>query len=191
MQIHTNSYVVARQTADSELSFFDGEWDEIVARTVAAFDQATPGYREGVVLVPIDPTGCFSGVATLSYDADSKEGSKLFGEYTPRREGETPRKTLRATGATKIAAKGCEIVLYASTVLAEEGSNELPAEEGNWEIISLNASPTEGTMPIHPDTLMHNHFGSDGGSATGLSSADFEAMLKVSFEYWKDKAMAG
>ena len=83
------------------------------------------------------------------------------------------------------------MVLYSSTVLAEDGENELPAEEGNWEMISLNSSPVVGEMPINPMVLMHNHFGSDGGTATGLSAEEFEAQMRQSFLFWRDKAMCG
>jgi len=38
--------------------------------------------------------------------------------------------------------------------------------------------------------LMHNHFGSDGGTRTNLSDEQFVAMLKDSFIFWSDKALA-
>jgi hypothetical protein len=88
-------------------------------------------------------------------------------------------------------------VLYASTVLKEDtsvnpdGSNELPPIQGNWECVSLNASPVEGEMPINPMTHMHNHFGSSGGSATNMTDAEFVALLRQSFEFWKDKSFVG
>lgn len=236
-KIHVNSFV-KRQTPESEFSHFEGTWEHLEALVESRFDSAKPGYREGVVLVSLDPRGYpiglgswvhfFSGVVTLD------EGMTLVGSFKARREGETPRKSVHAqrigasaynncdahvcpkpsafagiawqgdmtsvkcteckevfhdTVAEKLSAKSVDVVLYASTVLAEEGSNELPAEEGNWEIISVNASPIEGEMPINPDVLMHNHFGSDGGTETGLSDEDFVKMLRESFQFWKDKAM--
>jgi len=38
-------------------------------------------------------------------------------------------------------------------------------------------------------TLMHNHFGSDGGTDTKMSDSDFAAAMEVSFNYWKNKGM--
>ena len=66
-------------------------------------------------------------------------------------------------------------------------------EEGNWEIISINASPIEGSSgtPITPETLMYNHFGGDGGTDTKLSDKEFVKMLRDSFEFWKDKVLCG
>jgi hypothetical protein len=118
-------------------------------------------------------------------------GDVLTGGFEPRREGEEPRKFVTTVGKKKLKAKHVDIVLYASTVLAEDGSNRLPAEPDNWEIVSINASPVDIDMPIDPVVLMHNHFGSDGGTATGLSDSDFVHMLKESFEFWKNKAMCG
>lgn len=83
------------------------------------------------------------------------------------------------------------MVCYSSIALAENGSNELPAVKGNYEIVSLNASPKEGDMPISPGVLMANHFGFDGGTTTGMSDAEFVAQLRESVLWWKDKAMAG
>jgi len=82
-----------------------------------------------------------------------------------------------------------EIVLYRSDVLAEGGDNSLESSTENWEIISVNASPTEGEMPIAPMTLMHNHFGSDGGTATNMTDAEFVQALRDGFKFWADKAL--
>ena len=210
MQVHINSFV-KRQTSKSSYSHFedvdsDDNWELLGSLIEDNFDQAKEGYRKEVLLVPIPPHPfslpggqyCFySGVVQL------KDGELLGGRFESRKEGETPRKHITSgcssklshngnlvTVGGKIPAKSVQIVLYSSTVLAEDGDNELPPEEGNWEVISINASSTEGEMPINPNTLMHNHFGSDGGTDTKLSDSEFVAMLKTSFEYWKDKVMA-
>jgi hypothetical protein len=189
MKIHVNDFV-KRQTAESHFSHFTGTWEELVEQVEANFDSAKPGYRDGVLLVPVDPgtstiPGFYSGVMQLS------EGNVLVGNFESRRDGEEPRKVVTTEGREKLPAKSVEIVLYASTVLKEGGDNGLPAEEGNWEIISVNANPFDEEMPIDPNVLMHNHFGSEGGTATGLPDAEFVAMLRTSFEFWKDKAMCG
>jgi|TARA_Y100000310_G_C20570388_1_gene757695 hypothetical protein len=204
MQIHINSFV-KRQTSNSSYSHFedvnkdDENWELLGSLIEANFDKAKEGYRKEVLLVPVPSNSsgdcgrseavlehCFySGVAQL------EDGEMFGGRFESRKEGETPRQHITAIrGDSKIPAKSVQIVLYSSTVLAEDGDNELPPEEGNWEVISINASPTEGEMPINPNTLMHNHFGSDGGTDTKLSDSEFVAMLKTSFEYWKDKVMA-
>lgn len=117
----------------------------------------------------------------------------LSGRYEARRDGEEPRKTVRAAGmGFKSPAKAVTVILYSSAVLAEGDDNDLEAEEGNWEIISLNASilDTGESEPMAPETLMSNHFGDAGGTDTEMSDAEFVAELKLSREFWKNKALA-
>ena len=180
-----NNPFVLRQTEDSPLSHYAGNMDDLPGMVHTNFDNQTQGYREGVILVSISPKGFFSGVVTLV------EGSELTGSFKSRREGEAPRKQILATGASKLPARKVDIVLYRSDVLAEGKDNALEPSSDNWEIISVNASPTEGEVPIAPMTLMHNHFGSSGGTDTNMSDAEFVEALREGFEFWSDKAMCG
>lgn len=178
-----------RQTESSPYSCFTGEggWDTLLDRIRAAFAAGAvrPGYRDGVVLVDIAPESLLSGVVTLT------EGTELTGSFKARRAGEEPRKEVLAKGASKMPAVSAYAVLYRADVLAEGGDNTLAADSGGWELISLNASPVEGEMPIDPMVLLHNHFASSGGTATGMTDAQLVAALRTSFAWWKDKAMAG
>jgi hypothetical protein len=180
---------VRRQTADSPFSHFAGVggWDTILDRIRESLvaGRIKQGYRIGVLEIDIDPKDILSGVAILG------EMAELTGAYKSRRPGETPRKEIRAKGAAKMPAVTASIILYHVATLAENGDNSVPVETDSWEVISLNASPVEGDMPIDPMVLMHNHFGSDGGTATGLSDSEFVALLRKGFEFWKDKAMVG
>jgi hypothetical protein len=183
--IHINSFV-RRQTAESRFSFFAGSDDQLLYRLNEAFEQGRKGYTDGVWIVPVEAHRFFSGVIKL------KEGDALVGAFEPRTKGEEPRQAVWSPRRVKLPAQTVEIILYASTLLAVDGDNEMDPEEGNWEVISINAFPTEeGEPPIHHETLMHNHFGSDGGTDTGMTPEAFEAALRESFEYWKDKAMCG
>lgn len=184
MKIIANTFV-KRQTANSRFSYFDGSWDELEDIVRSNSRHFSPGYRAGVMLVHVPPDKFFSSVVNL------KEGDVLVGGFEPRRKGEAPRKYVTTSTSRKTPAKTVDIVLYSSAVLSEDHDNELPVEDGNWEIISINASPLRAEMPINPNVLMHNHFGSDGGTATNLSDSEFVAMLRESFLYWNDKAMAG
>jgi hypothetical protein len=182
---------VRRQTPGSEFSHYEGppgckdSWENLRVSIEILLENgiSKPGYRDGVILVPCNPQYFFSGVVTLT------EGTELRGSFKARMPGEEPRKSVQAVGGTKMPAKSVDVVLYASTVLAEDGDNDLSAHEDNWEIVSINASPFENEMPINPNVLMHNHFGSDGGTATNLSNENFVKMLRESFLFWKDKAM--
>lgn len=188
--VHVHTFI-KRQTANSRFSHTELTLDELAAEVAANIDNAKPSSFQPLALeVPVDPSHCRTSTVTLN------GGDELAASFASRRDGEAPRMVVeaqasKAAGANKMPAKSACAILFPSTLLAETGDNELEPVEGNWEMISLNASPTEEATPIAPDTLMHNHFGSDGGTATGLSDADFVAALRESFTFWKDKAMLG
>jgi hypothetical protein len=184
ISIYPNSFIT-RQTEESPYSYSTQSWEELAQECEINFDAAKPGYTDGVLLVPISTETVFSGVCLLGTN------QPLSGKFESRRDGEAPRKTLHAVGGVKAPAQSAFVVLYCSAILSADGSNQLPPDEGNWEMISLNASPVEGEMPINPMVLMHNHFGSDGGTDTGLSSEQFEELLREAFLFWRDKAMCG
>jgi hypothetical protein len=177
--IRINPFVL-RQTANSPFSHheLEGGDEALIALVSQNFNGARPGYRPEVLLVPVPPEGFFTSVVQLS------PGDVLSGSYTPRREGEEPRKRIGSPGGQKMPARSVEIVLYHASILGEDATGE----EG-WEIISINASPWEGPMPIDPETLIANHFEMSGGTATGMSDAEFVAALRESVMFWKNKAL--
>ncbi len=180
---HINSFV-RRQTASSSFTHFEGSFEELAEITAEAFQSGSykQGYRVGVILVRVSPERFRTGIVKLV------EGDKLEGEYKARREGEEPRLELRVIreGGKKDQAKLVDVVCYAHDVLAE--GNDAESEEP-WEIIAINGYPTQDEAPIQPTTLMHNHFGSDGGTSTNMTPEQFEAALRESFAYWKDRGM--
>ena len=179
--IHITDFV-RRQTADSRHSHWNLFDDTLIDRVRASWDLRTPGYRDGVVLVPVPPEGFFTSIVTL------KKGDKLTGGFVARVPGEEPRKvvTLDAT-VPKAEAALVDVVLYRDDVLAEDGD-----QTGHeWNIVSVNAYPSHEQAPMHPDTLIANHFHLSGGTKTGMSDAEFVVALGKSVLYWKDKAMAG
>ena len=180
VKIHINKFV-RRQTAASAFSHWTISDDELLARIHAGMPSAKPGYRDGVILVPVDPNGFFSGLVRL------KEGDKLIGEFKARRPGEEPRKQTYAMNAEKIPAKSVYIVLYNHAVLAEGKENETDAD---YEIVSVNASPEVEETPITSSTLIANHYNLSGGTSTKMSDAEFVVALGKSIEFWKDKALA-
>lgn len=174
---------VRRQTPESQFSHYIGSDDRLLESVCENFDKAKPGYRDGVVLVPVSPTGFFSSVVAL------KEGDVLQGVFQPRQEGEEPRKKTWVVGGKKIPAQSVDIVLYRLDVL-QENDEQTPGLDATWEIISINASPTEGEMPIPTGALIANHFQLSGGTATNLTNDEFVELLRKSVEFWKDKALA-
>jgi hypothetical protein len=198
---------VRRQTADSEFSHYDGDLEKLLnippqpspshprhtsitifmhcnmpTVTMAAdnFDKSKRAYRDGVINIPVPPDGFMSPVVKLT------EGMRLTGEYKARREGETPRINIWADGE-KTPAIAVELDFYHRDVLAENDEGTTDAE---WELVNFRAMAFENE-PIKPDVLMHNHFRSDGGTATNMTPEEFEAQLRKSFEFWKDNGLVG
>jgi hypothetical protein len=173
---------VRRQTPESPFSHYDGDLDMVRKNIELAINDGVgkQGYREGVLLIEVSPENFYTGIVEL------QEGDQLVGEYTARQSGETPRISIYVSGGKKQPAKSVEVVLYSHAVLAE---NKEQSSDADYEIIAINAVPTEVPAPIAPNTLMHNHFGSSGGTDTGMSAEEFEAQMRESFLYWKDKGM--
>ena len=182
-----------RQTPSSRFGHYKGSWEDLCILVMAFWPNRKPGYREGVVLVPVDPENFFSGTVPLV------PGMPLKATYEPRREGEEPRLhvgyqppfTTRDDGsifidyeAAKAPAVAVDIVLYASTVLAEDGHNQLPAEPGNWEIISINPRMCREDEPIRPEALIANHLHESGGTASNMTDSEFVAALRKSRAFW-------
>lgn len=179
--IHITDFV-RRQTPESCHSHWN-LWDEtLIARVREGWFIGAQGYREGVMLVPVNPEGFFTSIVTL------KKGDKLAGAFVPRVPGEEPRKTVVVESAhEKQPAVMVDVVLYRDDVLAEGGD-----QTGHeWNIVSVNAYPTDEPAPMHPDTLIANHFKLSGGTATNMTPEEFEAALRRAVMYWKDKAMVG
>ena len=174
---------VRRQTAESEFTHFDGTLEQVRDLTIEHFEKAQGSYHkeDGVRLVRVPAEGFFCGVVLL------QEGDKLVGEYRARREGEEPRKTLRVVREEgKSACVTVDVVLYRRETLQAEGEACTGAD---WDIISINGRVTEGEQPIHPDTLIANHFGLDGGTPTKMTPEQFETGLRESVLYWKSIAI--
>lgn len=124
-----------------------------------------PGYRDGVVLVRVPAEGFFSGLVRL------QPGDSLQAEFKARREGEDPFVNVRALKAPQPAGH-VEIVLYSHAVLAEdnEASDDDPEA---WEVISVNAQPAPGDVPMDPMTMARNMLGLAGGTKAEFSAEQF------------------
>lgn len=176
---------VRRQTPNSPFTHWTCSDEELLRRVRENWFQGKPGYRDGVMLVPINPEGVMSSVVVL------KAGDPLKGAYLPRQEGEEPRKVMGYdTGEVgpepfKFGAVRADVVLYHRDVLAEDGD----AFDHEWGIITVLGNPTEEESPMDPETLMSNHFHVSGGTQTHMTDGQFVEALKKSFFYWRDKAL--
>lgn len=169
---------VKRQTADSGYSHFEGSWETLEKMTanVMRFSHCvTPGYRDGVILVELDPFLFRSAVVEL------EEKSKLKASYAPRRTGEAAFIRVSAK-AKKQRATHASVVLYRHDVLAENKERETDAE---WEIVAIKARTTLEEEPMDPYTMARNFLHLRGGTKGDFTAEQFAK----SIVYWNNHVM--
>lgn len=171
------SQFVRRQTAGSCYSHFRGTWEELKHLVEEYFGVARPGYRDGVVLVPVPPEGFWAATVGVN------PSTKLKATFEARQEGEEPFIQVTTTGA-KQPAKAVDIVLYRADVLAEDNDRSSDAE---WEVISINARLTEEPEPMDPMTMARNMAHLPGGTEGKFTAWQFvESIL-----YWSKRCRVG
>lgn len=168
------------------------DWPWLVAQVENNWTKQKPGYREGVILVPVPVEGFLReggrGSLFTCPIAELVEGDVFRGAYERRRPTETPRRRVAVIRDTMPAAKFVDVVLYRGDVLDEDTENPR-VTDCDWEIVTLLGKLTDEDQPMPTDTLMANHFLSDGGTSINMSDAEFIAALKKSFEYWSNKSI--
>lgn len=167
---------VRRQVAASPFSHYEGGVEGAAGLARIAPLSVTPGYRDGVILVRVDPKGFFCGVVEVT------PKTVLRAKFAPRREGEAPFLSVEAVGGTKLPAAYVELVLYRRDVLLETNEN---STEADWELISINARPTEGPEPLTPMAMARNQLGLPGGTAAMYTSEQWAESVR----YWSTRAM--
>lgn len=171
------SQFVRRQTPESRFAHFKGSWEELRHIVEEYFGVAQPGYRDGVVLVPVPPEGFWA--STVEVEATTK----LKATFEARQKGEAPFIQVVAEGA-KQPAKAVDIVLYRADVLAEDNDR---SSDADWEVISINARITEEPEPMDPMTMARNFLHLAGGTKGEFTAQQFaEAIL-----YWSGRCRVG
>ena len=160
---------VRRQTPESQYSHYEGTDEDLLRLIHDNWYRHTPGYRDGVVLVPVYEEGFFSSVIKVTSE------TPLEVDFKARCEGEQEHIGVIARG-DKTNAKFVEIVLYRSDVL-EEGNER--TTEADWEVISINASPcshnsdTHKEIPMRPLTMARNFLVKKGGTKGEYTAEQF------------------
>ena len=165
-----------RQTADSRFSHFEGPEADLLGLVSAYFDTRTPGYRDGVWLVPVPAERFFSGVVKVV------EGMELKAHFGARRTGERPYIDIIAVGGEKLPAQTVNIVLYSHDTLGSDATTD-----AEFEVVSINASAETGTEPLTPIAMARNFLGLPGGTAASYTADEFAQAIV----YWSQRAMRG
>lgn len=168
-----------RETQMKHLPIHEEDW-LLAIEEALDFGEVLPGYRDGVVLVRTPQKFPHRTVEILPKD-------RLEASFTPRVEGEDPRKKIQVFRQKLPLAHSTFVVLYRWDVL--NLSNER-SKFSEWEVITHLTSSVDTPEPMHPDTLIANHFQFSGGTPTGMSPEKFEEELKASVEFWKNRAIA-
>lgn len=166
---------VKRQTKNSSHGYFDGSWYELIKLVEDNFGKQIPGYRPGVILVPVPADRFYTAMCKID------ENSILETTFEKRWEGEEPVPKTVVVNGKKIPARFVRIVLYGHDVLKETNQQSTTAE---WEIISINASLVENE-PMHPMTMARNMLEKAGGTKAEYSGQQFAEALW----FWREYAM--
>jgi len=166
--------------------------ENLLPEITAGIPFAKPGYRDGVILVPVKPEHFKGQIVTL------QDGDRLEGTFSRRQENEEPRKQIRVIHNSfwhpmrdiqPDPLVAVDAVLYHKGVLAEE--NENSDTTADYEVITFLTKISEEDQPMPPDTLLHNHFSweGNGGTKTKMTAIEFEAAIKKSFLFWHNKTI--
>jgi hypothetical protein len=175
------SEFVKRQTRESEFSYFTSSWNALEDIATSLFNDGLirTGYREGVILIDVPEVTLnmfMSALVPITDDLVFKT------EFVARREGEEKLSKSVAYGK-KQPAKSAFIVLYSKEVLSEDPLNELTGAD--YEIISINASPTLEEPPMRPATMARN-FLADTEQGKGGTKGEYTAkQFAESIMFWK------
>ena len=147
---------VKRQTKYSKYSYFDGSEEDLLALAKNAEKFV---YVDGILKIyPEDTTGFFTSVVPVAqYD-----GQHYTARVEARREGEEPVITMYASGKGKAPAKMVELIFYPLTMLHGEADTSKGGED--WQLVSINASPTTEPTPMNPTTMARNQLNKEGGT---------------------------
>lgn len=157
-----------------------GGWGDVIqmvrANWLSLFNRQ--GYKPGVRLVRVPADGFLANTIEVT------ESTPLKAIFTRRREGEQAYVKVLACDCPKSPARRVEIVLYSAEVLDEDDDRSTDCE---WEIVSVNASPTDNEEPMHPLTMARNFLHLPGGTKGDYTAEQFaEAIV-----YWSTKVQGG
>lgn len=169
---------VKRQVPGSRFSYYNGTWDELLELCNNELNNpdghlTTP--TSGVAILRVSPVGFYTGLIEVN------EKTYLEAKFIKRQENEDQFINVTAVGE-HAPAKMVEIVLYSYDRLR---LNDEQSTECNWEIICINAYPTDIASPMTPLTMARNFLDLEGGTKTEYTTEEFAR----SIIYWSNHVM--
>jgi hypothetical protein len=179
-----------RHTPESKYSHFDGSFDYLASLAEAALEEGNTeaGYMDGVILANVEPSGFFTSVVKV------EEGTSLRADFAARRDNEAAYVQVVAENGDKVPAASVQLVLYRHDILEKDGDASTDAD---YEVISINASPTAEGTPIAPQTWARNALHLEGGSDMNIDEMSLEDARKQlksianAIVFWNTHVMKG
>jgi hypothetical protein len=166
---------VARQTAESKFSNYEGTIEEVVEMAHYKLNKMDPKEHAPIMKLEVGPQGFKSGVVHV------KKAMPLSSELVTRRDGEDPYIDTCAVGAgQKQDAAKVVLIVYSHVALAADATTN-----ADYELVSINAQLTTEEEPLTPVTMSRNFLGRHGGTKSEYTAEEFAR----SIAYWQDKAM--
>lgn len=148
--------------------------EELVSLVEEHFDNQTPGYKDGVILVNVPAETFLTPLRKLEV------GDELIAKFEARRDNEEAVINVLTTSG-HIDADKAEIVLYRHDVLQGDASSE-----AEWEIVSINASCiSHGEVPMNPIAMARNFLQKEGGTSANYTAEEFAKAVW----FWATHAM--
>tara|TARA_Y100000590_G_C15383946_1_gene887467 strand:- start:103 stop:675 length:573 start_codon:yes stop_codon:yes gene_type:complete len=180
-KVTLNNFVL-RQNKESGKTYSDLSFDEIAKYATQQLekDNYINGYREGVLLIPVEPHMNKHFVCPFTA---IDEKTTLKAKSVKRRPNEQPYIQIRATSGKLCKTGKVDLILYHNSVLKETDEHTEGAE---WELISFHSIP-EGVneMPMGPVTMMRNQLELPGGTKGEYSSKKWAE----SVDFWQKYAI--
>tara|TARA_Y100000996_G_scaffold414791_1_gene406808 strand:+ start:9891 stop:10460 length:570 start_codon:yes stop_codon:yes gene_type:complete len=138
------------------------------------------GYRDGVILVPIDNKFLNHFICPI---VKIDKNTKFETIPKRRRDNEEIYLSTKALNGTPIQIGAVDLILYRHDVLKETQENETDKE---WELIAFHAIPKGITeLPMGPITMMRNQLCLEGGTKGEYSSEEWAN----SVHFWQKYAL--
>lgn len=156
---------------DTPTTYWSGTAGELEDEVKKNWEHKKVGNKPGTWLVPISAANAEVPFREL---ADGEKAEVEFTLRSKRHPEEGCRISSPRVKGTRSPATVCRAVVFESTTLAKDNTaektwNMLPAEEGNVEIIGVEAALTEGE-PAHYNTILYDEW-AIGGSPSGVQAA--------------------
>jgi len=159
---------VRRQTPESRFAHFEGHEEVLIFLTEFYWDNRRESGAG--VAVPVPPKNFWTSTIRVNED------TSLHVEFSKRQEHEEAHVGVSANGE-KVPAEKVDIILYHKDTLEKYNERSTDAD---WEIISINAYPSDRESPMHPITMARNFLEKEGGTKVEYTPEEFAQ----SIWYW-------